>query len=163
MVFFSDVIPSVSQTERPVKAVLSPKSGSRAAAGAARFAGVVLMLAAVGIWILNGPLWDAEMMLVRLAASVLFMCAGLGLLHVGRSHPQGEIHLDTRTRELRHIQRGSDGIARVQQRFVLANLGDIIIEDDLMVLHDKSGDIVMELSDLPRDSLQIIRRALQNM
>lgn len=160
MAYFSDVAPVASTASRPFAVVSSKRSGSRVIASAARFTGVVLMLAAVGMWMLNGPLWDAEMMLMRLAVSVLFMCAGLGLLQFGRARPQDEIHFDARKGELRHLERGVDGIARVRQRYALSDLGDITIDEDRLVLRDLSGEILMELSGLPRDSLQIIRGSL---
>jgi len=159
--YFSDLTPVVAPSTRPFIAVSMKRSGLSAFASAARFTGVVLMLAAVGMWMLNGPLWDAEMMLMRLAVSVLFMCAGLGLLQIGRACPQDEIHFDARKGQLRHVQRGMDGIARVQQGFALCDLGDIAIDEDMMILRDRSGEVVMELSGLPRDSLQIIRDALR--
>ncbi|MCD1624456.1 MAG: hypothetical protein ACU0B7_00055 [Paracoccaceae bacterium] len=161
MAYSSDLTPVAAPAARPFTVVSPNRSGSRALASAARFTGVVLMLAALGIWILNGPLWDAEMMLMRLAVSVLFMCAGLGLLQFGRARPQDEIHFDASKGQLRHVLRGADGIARVRQRFALCDLGEIAIDVDRMILRDRSGEIVMELSGLPRASLQIIRDALR--
>lgn len=166
MVAFSDVVSAgVSDKPRLLKdrqAQRTRRSGRKAVAGLVRFAGVVLMLASVGIWILSVPLLDAEMMLVRLAASVLFMCTGLMLLHAGRSNVRDEIHLDPRSRELRHVQRGRDGIARTRSSFKMDDLGEITIVDDQLILRSTQGEVVMELSGLPREQLHLIDRELRN-
>jgi hypothetical protein len=119
------------------------------------------MLAAVGMWILSGPLWDAEMMLVRLAISVLFMSLGLMLLYAGRDGLRDEIHLDQTAHELRHVQRGRDGIARVVRRLPLADLGEASIAQDTLTLRCKAGEIVMEVSGLAQDTLLTLDRSLK--
>lgn len=148
-------------TENPAQG--ARRAGRRAVAGLLRFTGVVLMLAAVGIWILSVPLLDAEMMLLRLAVSVLFMCTGLMLLHAGRPTLRDEIHLDPRRRELRHVQRDRDGIARTRRSFAMAELGEITINDDHLILRSTTGEVVMELSGLPRAQLHLIDRELRNI
>ena len=164
MVAFSDVSSPVSNAApRAGWGKRHRRSGLQALAGVARFTGVVLMLASVGIWILSGPLWDAEMILLRLAVSALFMCIGLMLLHAGRGHLRDEVHLDIRAQELRHIQRGRDGIARVQRRFALAELGEITVSDDQLILKSRTGEVVMELSGLAREQLHLIDRKLRNI
>lgn len=177
MVAFSDVEPSVA-IETPRKGAslthtgprikersrsAQPRAGRQALAGAARFAGVVLMLSALGIWILSGPLWDAEMMLVRLAISVLFMSLGLMLLHAGRGRVRDEVHLDTRAQQLRHVQRGRDGIARTRQTFAMSDLGEITVDDDVLILRSRAGDIVMELSGLSQEQLHLMKRELRKL
>jgi hypothetical protein len=164
MVAFSDVASPVTSTApRNGWGKAHIKSGLKALAGIARFTGVVLMLAAVGIWIISGPLWDAEMMLVRLAVSVLFMCSGLMLLNAGRGQLRDEVHLDTRTQELRHIQRGPDGIARIKRSFALTELGQITVSDDQLILTAHGGDILLELSGLSREQLHLIDRELRKI
>ena len=161
MVSLSNVA-SVSENLTPGGASTSHRrSGLRALAGSARFVGVVLIIAAVGMWILSGPLWDAEMMLVRLAVSVFFLCLGLMLLQAGRGGLRDEIHLDQNARELRHVRRGPDGIARVIRRFALADLGDATIKEDTLTLRGKAGEIVMEVSGLSRDTLMTLNHGLR--
>ncbi|MEE4347336.1 MAG: hypothetical protein V2I53_11120 [Paracoccaceae bacterium] len=166
MVAFSDVVPAGANVKPRWMSRKATKgqrrAGRLALAGIARFTGVVLMLAAVGIWILSGPLLDAEMMLVRLTVSLLFMCTGLMLLHGGRGSVRDEIHLDPQTRELRHVQRGRDGIARTRRSFAMTDLGEITISDDQLILKSGTGEVVMELSGLPREQLHLIDRELRN-
>lgn len=167
MVAFSDVMPTaVSAKQRPLtqkQAARGKRPGRRAFAGVLRFAGVVLMLAAVGIWILSVPLIDAEMMLVRLAVSVLFMCIGLMLLHAGRGQGRDEIHLDPRSRELRHVQRGRDGIARTRHVIAMADIGGITVVDNALIVRSPAGDVLLELSGLPSAQLHLIERELRNI
>lgn len=160
MVSFSNATPAQRTTPDAGGTMSQFRTTIRALAGGARFVGVVLMLAAVGMWILSGPLWDAEMMLVRLAISVLFMCLGLMLLHAGRDGLRDEIHLDQTAHELRHVQRGRDGIARVVRRLPLADLGGASIAQDTLTLRCKAGEIVMEVSGLAQDTLSTLDRRL---
>lgn len=117
-------------------------------AAASRFIGVVLILAAAGIWITATPFWDTGAVLIRLSLSALFLCFGLFFLQSGRGTMQDEIHLDSKRGELRYIQRGPDGIARLRQQIALGDLGRIASDGDLLVLLDRDGAIVMEVSGL---------------
>jgi hypothetical protein len=156
MVSMSDVeLPKTRGTQ-----VVLPRSPNRILAGLARFAGVVLMLAAVGIWIISVPMADAAMLVLRLAVSIFFMCLGLMFLQVGRLTLQDEIHLDRKAGALRHVQRGRDGIARVRQEVALADLGPVEIDDDTLILHGRDGAPILELTGLPRDQLHLVTRAL---
>lgn len=169
MVSFSDVLPLGSVMSpatddlhgTQTAAKRAPRHGWRALSGLSRFAGVVLMLAAVGIWLLSGSLWDAEMMLLRLGVSVVFMCLGLALLHAGRRTARDEIHLDQRARELRHIRRGHDGIARVRQRLALHDLAEVVIDEDRLLLRGICGRILLELSGMDRDQLLAIQQQVK--
>jgi low affinity Fe/Cu permease len=161
MVALTDVELSKALNTSANRAPSRPRRRKRTVAGLARFAGVVLMLAAVGIWIVSGPLVDSGMLALRLAVSVFFMCTGLMLLQVGRGSPRDEIHLDRKAGALRHVQRGRDGIARTRHEVSLDTLGQVAIEDDTLILHDRAGQVIMELSGLPRDQLHLIDRALQ--
>ena len=156
MVSMSDVeLPKTRSTQ-----VVRPRSPNRTMAGLARFVGVVLVLAAIGIWIVSVPLADAAMLVMRLVVSLFFMCLGLMLLQVGRLSLQDEIHLDRKAGALRHVQRGRDGIARLRQEVALADLGPAEMDDDTLILHDRNGVLILELTGLPRDQLHLVIRAL---
>jgi hypothetical protein len=169
MVSFSDVLPTASvlspaMDDRQIGKAApkrAPRHGWRALSGLSRFTGVVLMLAAVGIWLLSGSLWDAEMMLLRLGVSVVFMCLGLALLHAGRRTARDEIHLDQRARELRHVRRGHDGIARLRQRLALRDLSEVVIDEDRLVLRGRDGQVLLELSGMDRDQLLAVQQQVK--
>ena len=163
MVAFSDVIPSdLPHGLRLSKNSQVRRTSSAGLCGLMRLAGIALLLAAVGIWILAVPRLDAEMLLVRLAASMLFLSTGLMLLHAGRNPWRDEIQLDPRSGTVRHVQRGRDGIARTRRSVRLADLGAITIVDDQVILRSVTGQVVMHLSGLPRAQLQLIERKLCN-
>ncbi len=169
MVSFSDVLPTGSvlspAMDAPFRAAATPKKkprhGWRALSGLSRFVGVVLMLAAVGIWLMSGSLWDAEMMLLRLGVSVVFMCMGLVLLHAGRRTARDEIHLDLRAGELRHVRRGHDGIARVRQQLAMRDLSEVVIDEDRLLLRGNCGQVLLELSGMDREQLLAVQQQLR--
>lgn len=171
MVSFSDVGPlaplaplSPSRPDMARNAATAPQvrrnGGWRALAGLSRFAGAVLMLAAVGIWMLSGPLWDAQMMLMRLGVSVAFMCLGLVLLHAGSRRTRDEIQLDLKAGQLRHLRRGRDGIARTCRTVELSSVAEVRVADDHLALRDRNGALVLELTGLAQDQILAIRRQL---
>lgn len=171
MVSFSDVLPvksilspaTAGATKGQAAPERAPRHGWRAVSGLSRFIGVVLMLAAVGVWLISAPLMDAQMMLLRLGVSVLFMCLGLVLLHAGRRTARDEIHLDRRAGELRHIRRGHDGIGRVRQRITLNKLAEVVIDEDRLLLRGDCGQILLELSGLERDQLLSLQKQVQSV
>lgn len=167
MVAFLDVVPSGSgRSLRHSKHRQVQKTrcaGRSPLAGFMRFTGIVLMLAGAGMWIVSVPQLDAEMMLVRLAASILLLCAGLMLLRGGRGQMRDELELDPRCGELRHVQRGHDGIARTRRCFKIAELGAITFVDDQVIVRSVTGDVVMHLSGLPRAQLHLIERRLRRI
>ncbi len=155
----SAVSPSVSPTsaqaqtacpDTSLTAVFAPAQSGlpQILAAASRFIGVVLLLAALGIWITASPFADPALVLVRAGISALFLCFGLFFLQSGRGAMQDEIHLDSKRRELRYIQRGPDGIARLRRQIALGDLGRIASDGDLLVLYDRDGAIVMEIAGL---------------
>lgn len=152
----------IERPKTPGARLTQPLRPGNTVAGAARFAGVVLMLAAVGIWIISVPLIDSGMLALRFVASVFFMCLGLMLLQVGRVTMRDELHLDRKAGALRHVQRGRDGIARLRQEVALADLGQVDLQDETLTLHDRAGAVILVVSGLPRDQVPLILRALQD-
>jgi hypothetical protein len=162
MVAFSDVSSAVPIRRQQARGRKGMRGGS-ALGGLARLLGVALLLAAAGIWMTAAPLWDGAMMLMRLAVSMLFLCTGLVLLQVARQRSTDEVHLDRRAGVLRHIRRGRDGIARVQRSIALAELDEITVADDHLILTAHDGAVLLELSGLARDELQLIQRAMRKL
>jgi hypothetical protein len=178
MVAFVDVPPSGSGRSlrsshaRPLHDPQVQKTncaGCSPLAGLRRFIGFVLMLAGAGIgagigagmWRHATPQLDAEMMLLRLAISILLFCAGAMVLRRAQTQLRDEIQLDPRSGTLRHIQRGRDGIARTRRSLKLADLGAITIVDDQVILRSVAGDVVLHLSGLPRAQLHLLERKLR--
>lgn len=163
MVSLVSASPVAARPQPPVVAqsqMHQPSAQSRLAGALARFSGTVLVLAAVGIWIVTVPVWDHAMWLMRAALSVLFLMTGMYLLQSGRGAPRDEIHYDAPARKLHHIRRGPDGIARICQTLPLEEMGKITCADDCLSIQNRDGAIVMTVSGLPCDMLRAFEQRI---
>jgi hypothetical protein len=79
-----------------------------------KFFGVVLGLAALGLWLVPGAFEDGATVLVRLVISFLFVGIAVCLWGAGRQRFDDEFVVDFSTQRLSHVSRGKDGIARVR-------------------------------------------------
>lgn len=160
MVFYSDISPLVDSRDAARDVTVQSRPAPRVFSGSLRFGGVAFIMAAAGLWIVPAPAWDAEMVLIRLLVSLVFGCFGVLLIHAGDTSLWDEIHLDRQARELRHVQRGRDGIARLRQRVSLDVVDAVVIDEDTLVLQDRTGAIVMEVSGLDRSTLKTLQAGL---
>lgn len=132
---------------------------TRLGPGLLRFAGASLVLAAVGLWITPGAGADPELALLKLGTSILFACLGLVFLDTGKSTGTDEFHIDDTLREVRHILRGPDGIARLQARYGFDDLSDVQVIDNMLLAHDHAGQIVLHRPVADLDIAQIVQQA----
>lgn len=95
-----------------------------------KFFSLVLVLAALGMWLVPGAADDGAEALVRLVISLLFLGIGISLWGVGRPRFDEEFHLDVDNLRLTHVLRGRDGIARLQEQIAL----DLLELDDGVLL-----------------------------
>lgn len=156
MVFYSDISPVVDRHDAARDVSVQSRRPQRIFSGAFRFGGVVFLMAAAGIWIVPASEWDAPMVLIRFAVALAFVCFGFLLIHAGDNSTWDEIHLDRQAQEVRHVQRGRDGIARLRQRVALENVDSVVIDEDTIILHARSGEIVMEVSGVDRSTLKTL-------
>lgn len=162
MVFFSDVSPVVVNRDRSRAVTVRSRNAPRILSSGFRFTGVVFIIVAAGMWIVPAAVWDTEMMLIRFAVSLAFLCFGFLLIHAGGTNLWDEIHLDQQARELRLVRRGRDGIARLRQRIALDELDTVVIDEDTIIIHARSGEIVMEVSGLDRSMLKALEGGLMS-
>lgn len=108
-----------------------------------RFAGAILLMAAAGLWITPEGLQDAELALLKLGTSIIFACLGLVLLTAGRGAGTDEFHVDAGKREIRHVLRGADGIARLQARYRFGDLADVRLDNRMVMARDHHGRLVL--------------------
>ncbi len=85
-----------------------------------RFGGVVLILAAFGLWLQPGALWDADLMLFKFAISLVMGFAGLALIQSGRALPSAQVEIDTVRREVRLVR---SGLRQAKRDRVIARTG----------------------------------------
>lgn len=130
-------------------------------AGAMRFSGAVMVLSSVGIWLVPAVAGDGMIILMKLLVSVFFACVGAVLLTWGQTRISDEIHMDTETRQLLHVQRSFDGMTRIRARHAFDDLSDIrLIEGHLTVL-GKCGAVLVRLPVECIENLEMIRGAIR--
>lgn len=127
-----------------------------------RFVGVVAILSAVGVWVVQTRLWDVEIVLIKLVVSVIFGTAGMAMLQVGRDLGADEFHIDKTEGELRHVKRGCDGIVRLQASYRFADLGNVSIEGGILEAQDRSGAALIRAEIRDVDAAAGLKLALQD-
>lgn len=88
----------------------------------AHFVGVILVLAAIGLWFVPGAFGDAQTAMMRFAVSLLFGASGLVLLSKRKVSTRSEIEIDPIRSELRHYHRGADGVSRLVGRHAMSDV-----------------------------------------
>ncbi len=102
--------------------------GVRAAGSfAGRFVGAILLMAAVGLWVMPDSLYGAELFGMKLAAMVMFSVIGGYFFWAGRHATQPEYRIDLQHREIRigHCNRG-DGF-RQSGRVDFDNISSVFL------------------------------------
>ncbi|SDN35136.1 hypothetical protein SAMN05216196_101240 [Lutimaribacter pacificus] len=155
-------MPDRSETRLPRAQVQADCRFCSAISAAMRFGGAVLVLAAVGIWLVPVVTGDGIMVLMKLLVSVFFACVGMVLLDWGRAGAMDEIHLDTGSRQLTHIRRQYDGIPRVRARFGFDELSDIRLRDGMLTVIGNSGAVLVQLPVERVENLDKIRAGLES-
>lgn len=113
--------------------------------GAAVFGGVVLCLAAVGLWFDPRAMASPETIIIRSGLTCLFIGIGFSLFNHGNDRSSEEIQLDLEAGVLRHAMRGTDGIARLKHSYSLADLRSITVADDHLVAVSLQGREVLRV------------------
>ena len=98
--------------------------------------------AGFGMWIIPSDA-PSELMVLKLAVSVFFLLLAAVFYTSGRNIGTDEFHIDTQRREIRHILRGNDGIARLQARYNFSDLAEVQLDDGIILARDKAGRIVL--------------------
>ncbi|MCM2561017.1 hypothetical protein M8756_01845 [Lutimaribacter sp. EGI FJ00015] len=125
-----------------------------------RFMGVVMILSAVGIWLVPVTAGDGAMVLMKLLVSLLFGCMGAVIVQWGRDGRTDEIHIDTGAGELRHVSRSCDGGMRLRARYRLDELSDIRLQDGKLTVLGQGGAALVQLSAESVEDIGAIRAAL---
>jgi len=99
----------------------------RIMAGLGRFVGSILMLAAVGLWILPDTVAGAELFSMKLAAMVMFSVFGGYLLWAGSTPGHLEYHVDVIRGELRVGRRDLRGGFRHSARLTFDDIASVYL------------------------------------
>ena len=109
------------------------------------FGGVVLCMAAFGLWLDPKAVAGPETTIIRAGLTFLFVGIGFTLFNQGRDVQAEEIQLDLEAGVLSHATRGPDGIDRLQQSYDLADLRRVIVEGGQMVAISHDGEEVLRV------------------
>ena len=99
--------PRAKPSQRPVKLTFEP--GRNAARVMFLIAGTLLVICSAVLWILPDPGIDADLVIMKLVASLSFLFCGLALLMRNHDEAKPEVHFDPKRRERRVAQRNNQG------------------------------------------------------
>jgi len=128
---------------------------------AQRLGGVALLLAALGLWVMPGMSFDADLALFKLGVSVVLGFAGLAIMQAGRVRRAIEIEIDTVRREVRLVRGRGRGKALVS-RTSIADLGPAEIHGNMARLWTENGALVAEVAMSDPDLRRSLMAALQD-
>ncbi|UYV35855.1 hypothetical protein N4R57_12365 [Rhodobacteraceae bacterium D3-12] len=134
--------------------------GHATSAALATFFGVVLCVAALGLWLVPGASFDPALMLIKLGLSIFLMIGGSMFLVAARRDTHPEVQLDSRRGILRVIERNDRG--RVEDTFEVAydDLSEVDFRDGMLIARDHHGQSILEVPVENAGDLDEIRAAL---
>lgn len=111
------------------------------------FFGSVLILSAVGLWLVPVDAGDAAMKLIKLLVSVLMLVLGVMFIFSARRVPdEPEIQIDTQAREIRIVKRDNGGAICMDTRHAIDSLSDVTLCDRTLTAYDASGQLIISMS-----------------
>ena len=128
--------------------------------GTQRFFGVVLLLAAGGLWLQPGALVDADVMLFKLAMSIALFVVAAGLLQSGRSERTVEVELDPGKAELRLVRVRRGARNEIVERVPFSAFGAVENHGHMVRIWDATGGYLAEVPLADPDTRSVLIRAL---
>ncbi|MFT6673932.1 MAG: hypothetical protein ACJAVM_000103 [Sulfitobacter sp.] len=131
--------------------------------GVQRLAGVSLMMAAAGLWVLPGSNLETEVMLFKLGLSVTGALAGAGLMQASSNARKPVVEIDTIRREVRlmHPDRNTSG--KVLKRCKFDHLARAAREGNIVRLWDENNVLLVEMTLNSRQALSSLVGALRDV
>jgi len=124
------------------------------------FLGVVLCVAALGLWLVPGASFDPTLMLIKLGLSIFFLIGGSMFLVASRSDNHPEVELDARRGILRIIERNAQGRIENSEEVSYDDLSEVDFRDGMLIARDHHGRSVVEMPVENAGDLEEIRAAL---
>jgi len=107
--------------------------------------GVTLILSALGLWILPGASWDADLALIKLGLSLFLGFVGIAIMQLGRARPMVQVEIDTTRREVRLV-RVAGRAKELVDRTRMADLGRVETKAGVVSLFDAHGDLIADVA-----------------
>ena len=124
------------------------------------FFGVTLMASAVGVWVVSGVGIDMQLVLFKLVLTLVFFISGLSLTLSARRRVHPEVHLDNAKSELRVMERGCDGVARLKAAISYSEIQDVDFRDGMLCATGENGEALLEMPMGMIDNLDHLQAAL---
>ncbi|KIC49120.1 hypothetical protein [Tateyamaria sp. ANG-S1] len=112
---------------------------------AMRTAGVVLVLAAIGVWLEPTAHAGPDLLVMKLAVSLFLSLAGFMILQDRRVQESPDVEIDTVRREVRVIARNVRD-RKLVRRIAIRDLGKAEMLGDRVVLKAANGDMLADVS-----------------
>ncbi|WP_299627232.1 hypothetical protein [uncultured Tateyamaria sp.] len=107
--------------------------------------GTTLVLAALGLWVLPGASWDADLLLIKLGLSLFLGFAGIAIMQMGRARPLVQVEIDTTRREVRLV-RLAGRVKELVDRTAMSDLGGAAVQGGVVSLFDAHGDLIADVA-----------------
>lgn len=124
------------------------------------FAGVVLLLAAAGMWLVPSAEGDGAMQIMKMGVTILFAGAGAMLLSHARQNLLPEVLLDPVRGRLVVSLCDARGVARERIEYSYDELSDVDFRGRMLIATDHHGRNVIELPLERVDNIDELRAAL---
>ncbi|MCB1336412.1 MAG: hypothetical protein KDK10_02780 [Maritimibacter sp.] len=92
-----------------------------------RFFGVILLMAASGLWVLPDSLHGDEFIGIKVAVAIMFLTVGGYFFWIGRHPRHPEFHIDVGRREIRIGQRDPKGNLRTSARLDFETVSSVFV------------------------------------
>lgn len=110
-----------------------------------RLLGAAMILGSTGLWLVPGAGAEPEMNLLRIGVSVAFLLAGLVLMTAHEPGNRPEACFDPVRRELRVLQRDSQGRPCTVLRRSYESLGGVRLTAASVQMYEVDGSLLIEL------------------
>lgn len=110
-----------------------------------RFVGTFLILVAAAMWALPGSTVEADLVLMKLGASLFFLFCGVALVMFHHAENVPEVCFDPIRRELRVLVKSGDGQPHVVLRRGYDSLGRAHFRNNRVELYDFDGRLLIGL------------------
>ncbi|WP_371224297.1 hypothetical protein [Roseovarius sp. 2305UL8-3] len=128
------------------------------------FLGSILIISALGLWLVPVADGDAGMRLIKLLISLVLM--GLGAMFLSSIDDRGEapeIEIDVQGRELRVLKADMSGQMSVVSSHSFDSLTDVTLKDKLLTARSAAGELLLSVPVTDKHTEKALRAALQEV
>lgn len=124
-------------------------------------AGFAFIIAALGIWVVPRAA-AADVVLMRLGASALFLYFGVVLVQMGEDVGRPEVHLDISRNEVRIVERSNTGTGKLLAVHRFDQLSELRVRDGMLVIATRDGARLAEVELESRESQMEVTARLRH-